>query len=376
MLCSSTYQYDNWYELMAQVTQQQIANRLGLSQQAVAIALSSNPNSLKQLRPETRQLILGTVKQMGYVPHHGARSLRLGKTHSIGHVGSSLVGLHMERVGLIATLAVEMGYQVLLAVNEDGDCDRQKKLIDELLARRVDGLIISITPDCDTSLYRKLRERNIPLVLRGYLSDPGNLPIVSVDVEEGVYQATRHLLDLGHRDIAMGLGKDSASVPHNRLAGCERALAERGLMLGEGRVLKDRPITFQNCYDFTRDQLSRTPRPTAIIYSNDEMAFVGMRAIHEMGLEVPRDISVVGVDDIPLAAFGSPPLTTIRQPIGEVGRCALELLMKQINGFTITESSHVVLKPELVIRQSTGPARGSGKQSEGKQTQNRKGDKS
>lgn len=344
---------------MIRVTQHEIARTLGLSSQSVRLALSNDVSMQKQLRPETRQQILRVVQEMGYVPHHGARSLKLGKTFSIGHVGSSLVGLHMERVGIIATLAGKLGYQVFLAVNEDGSRDQQKTLIEELLARRVDGLIISIAPDCETSLYRKLRQENVPFVLRGYLSEPGDLPLVSVDIEEGVYQATRHLLDLGHRDIAMGLGTFTASIPHNRLAGCERALAERGLKLGDGRVLKDRSITFQDCYDFTKDQLSRTPRPTAIIYNNDEMAFAGMRAIREMGLEIPRDISVVGVDDIPLAAFGSPPLTTIRQPTVEVGQSALELLMKQINGCSLAGASHVVLKPELMIRQSTGVARGA-----------------
>ena len=127
------------------------------------------------------------------------------------------------------------------------------------------------------------------------------------------------------------------------------------MSLGAGRVLDDRPGTIEAIRVFTQEQLSRSPRPTAIIFNNDEMALAGLRVIREMGLEVPRDVSVVGVDDAPLAENTWPPLTTVRQPRAELGRAALELLMKQIRGEDIRGQTRVLLPTELVVRQSTGP---------------------
>ena len=335
------------------VTLENVAAEAGVSRTSVAHVL--NRNDLRY-SAATRTRIQDVAKRLGYRRNELARSLSVGKTHCIGFVGHSLrTVLTMAKVDAIATLAQEMGYHLFLAgANEDGDRDLEKKLIENLLARGVDGLIVSIVPECDLSYYRELQKREISLVLSGYHSDPGDLSLVSLDIEGGIYEATKHLLDLGHRDIALALGIFSVATPHNRLDGVKRALQEQGLELAPGRVMDDRPSHVECAREFTREQLSRSPRPTAILYNNDELALAGMRTIREMGLDIPRDVSVVGVDDLPLAENTWPPLTTVRQPRGELGRAVLDQLMNKIRGDGLHGKAQVLLPTELIVRQSTG----------------------
>ena len=336
------------------VTLKDIARETGLNFRSVSQVLHGS----HRYSPTTQKRVREVAQRLGYRPNAVARSMARGKTHCIGYVGHSLrAPLTMEKVEVIATQAQQMGYHLFLAgANEEGNRALEREIIEELLARRVDGLIINIIPESDLSFYLSLQKQGIPLVLTGHHSKPAGLPMVTVDIEGGVYEATRHLLDLGHRDLALAFGEYAVRSPHNRLDGCRKALQERGISLAAGRVFDDRPGTIEAICRYTKDQLGQSPRPTAIIFNSDEMAFAGLRVIREMGLEIPRDVSVVGVDDLPLAENTWPPLTTVRQPRAELGRAALELLMKQIRGEDIRGQKRILLPTALVVRQSTGPA--------------------
>ncbi len=340
------------------VTLKDVAREAGLSFATVSHVLHRHDPRYSAL---TRRRVQRVAQRMGYRADAVARSMVQGKTYCIGVVGYSLSGqMSMERVESIVIRAQELGYQTFLAGrNEEGDMDLEKQLIEELLAHRVDGLIILIQSECDTTYYESLQRRKIPFVLQGHLTRPNALPVVSVDAEHGYYELTRHLLDLGHRDIAVPLGWYTARAPHNRLAGVQRALRERGLCLPQGRVLKDKLMSFETAYEFTREQMRQPSPPTAILYNNDEMALSGLRALREMGLDVPRDVSVAGYDDLPIAAHTWPPLTTARQPRAELGDATLQLLMEQLNGHPSSTENHRILKPKLIVRQSTGPVRSS-----------------
>jgi len=304
----------------------------------------------------TRQRVEEIAKQLGYRPDTLARSLTLGKTNTIGVVGHDFVtSINMERVDAIAAFAQRQGYHILLA---GGGLDilsgGEKELVDGLLSRRIDGLIIFIAAQSDISFYRELGEKGIPIVLTTHVRIP-NLPCVTVNIEQGYYEATRHLLEQGHRKIALAVATQFQIGLRNRFHGYQRALKSYGVTETEKLLPASGHMSISDSYEFTKEQIRRRQRPTAIIYANDEHAIAGLHALEEAGMDVPKEISVVGCDDLPFAQYTSPPLTTVYQPKGEVSQAAIELLIKQIDGQLVRKNVAVPLLTKLIIRQSTGP---------------------
>jgi LacI family transcriptional regulator len=340
------------------VTLKEVAQEAGLSVGTVSQLLhKSDP----RYSPDTRNRVAGIAQRLGYRPNHVARSMVRGRTHCVGVVGHMLDShIGMTRVDAMGSELQGRSYQMFLAGRKvDVEFVEQRRIIEDLIARRVDGLIIFIEPNADTTYYHELGARKIPFVLVGILSDPEELPVVSVDVEDGMYEATRHLLDLGHRNIAAAFGQYIMSYPNlGRPPGFRGAMEELGLSVSLGRIMSEQYATLEATHEFTRSQMTQPFRPTAIVYSNDEMALAGISALRELGLDVPRDVSVVGYDDLPVARYTWPPLTTVRQPNEELSKAVVELLMEHIHNGTSRRGSRVVLKPKLVIRGSTAPVRG------------------
>ncbi len=308
----------------------------------------------RRYNPATRRRVQEVARRMGYRPNALARAMVHGKSRSIGIVGHDLAtSLNVERLQAIATSARSLGYHMFLSSGQEETPALIEETIEDLLARKVDGLIVFIAPEADTRYYESLRKRGVPFVLIGTLSRPSTLPLVMIDGEAGGYAATRHLLALGHREIAFASGRYMAQDTSPRRRGFERAMREAGAPIPAHRVLSDQAISRQSVGDFTRRQLRGFPRATAILNANDNMAFTCIHAIAEMGLRVPQDVSVVGYDDLPIAQDAWPELTTIRQPRAEVSQAAVGMLIDQIEGNR--SSQRLVLKPELIVRQSTAP---------------------
>lgn len=337
------------------VTLKDIARQVGVTVGTVSDVLRTDD---PRYNPATRKKIHQAAERQGYRPNRLAQAMVRGRSHMLGLVGYHLgILVTMQKVDAIVLEAQKHGYELLLTGRrEQADPAAEREFIENLLARQVDGLIILNEPECDLSYYQQLQQRRVPMVLVGNHAQPGNLPLVSVDSAAGVHAATRHLLALGHREFALVLGAYTANLPHNRLAGCTRALRERGLVLRPERVLRQGLMHFRAAYTFTRRLLRSPSRPTAIIYNNDEAAQAGMLALREMGLEIPRDASVIGYDDIPAAAYLCPPLTTVRQPREELAHAVMRLLLRQVEGDGLGGNGHVRLIPKLIVRRSTGPA--------------------
>jgi LacI family transcriptional regulator len=215
----------------------------------------------------------------------------------------------MEKVQVISSELHRLGYKMFLAGGEESDIALEREIVEDLLARRVEGLIINVEPDADPAYYEELQQRGVPLVLLGLLRQPRPLPIVSVDTEDGMCQAIRHLLDLGHRDIAFPIGSYGVRMGVGRWPAIQRTMHEAGIPLRQEWILHEVPCTAENSDAFTR-RVMRPPgaasRPTAIIYANDELAMSGMHVLREMGFEIPRDVSVMGYDDLPVAKLINP----------------------------------------------------------------------
>ncbi|MDE3133722.1 MAG: LacI family DNA-binding transcriptional regulator [Acidobacteriota bacterium] len=322
-----------------------VARAAAVSHQTVSRVLNGHPN----VRPATRERVLAAIEALGYRPNLAARALASGRSTQLG-----LVTLNTMLLGPVATLyAVEQaariaGYSV--SVTSVGSINRHTlhECVSRLLQQSVAGVIIIAPVDTRDSPLSAL-PADLPAV--AVEADPDSaVPGVTVDQELGAYLATRHLLDLGHRAIAHISGPEDFIEAQQRVVGWRRALTEANLPSPDVLV---GDWSAQSGYDAGR-LLAGTPEVTAVFAANDNMALGLLRALSEQGRSVPRDISIVGFDDIAEAGFFTPPLTSIRQDFAEMGRRSVELLLRQVE--TAARSvEHITLAPELVLRDSTAP---------------------
>lgn len=334
-------------------TLKEVAQDVGLSLQTVSDVL--NCGDLRY-SAKTRARIQAAAERLGYRPNLMAQSMVTGRTNAIGMLAPDLdTQVTVEKINAIYHQAAAAGYQVYLGLARDGGkCD---EILQGFIDRRVDGLICLVPPDFDPAPCRRRFATGTPLVMAGLVGDAAaasGLPVVEVLTAQGVCQATRHLIDLGHRRIAFAVGSVNAAVPGGRLAGYRQALKESRLRFDPGLVMADREVTHEESRVFTQAMLDRPAPPTAILYSNDEMALVGVQTLAELGLRVPQDISVVGYDDLFFSAHMRPALTTSRQPREDLAAAVMALLQDQIAGRDRT-ARVTALAPTLVVRQSTGP---------------------
>lgn len=334
-------------------TSQDVAQKAGVSRTTVSFVLNDLPGV--KISAETRQRVLDAARQLDYYPTAAARSLASGKTQRIGLV----LGKGKDRLAADAFLptflqgitaaAHQRGYLLLLQLAEDiSSPQAYAHLIRE---QQVDGLILS-GPRTDDPLLAQLAQERFPLILHGRLAEYDFLH-VDVDNQVGAYQATQYLIGLGHRRIGFVSNAPLCYLGAKaRLAGYESALEEHNLPF-EQDLLRTAAFLPRTGRAAMADLL-RLPRPpTAILAASDVVALGAMRAIHQAGLEIPDDISVVGFDDILLAAEACPPLTTVRVPAYGLGWTAAEVLITLIDSQEPVSS--VVLSPELIVRESCAP---------------------
>ncbi len=325
-----------------------VARLAGVSTATVSRAL----NGTGQIAPATRKAIAAAVDQLGYSPNPIARSLVTNTTQTIALLLPDITNpFYAELVRGIQESALSRGHMMLLCTTE-GDPQREEEYLTLLRAKRVDGALVDglvLPPD---RIARFVRD-GFPIVCLDRDIDSSSIPLVQVDNRLGGRLATEHLLELGHTRIAHVTGAQALGISEERIAGYRDALAAAGVD-ADPRLLADGEFTEEGGYEATRGLLDSGVPFTAVFAGNDLSAIGAVNAIAGNGLRVPGDVSVVGFDDLHLAAFTSPPLTTIRQPAAEIARRATEILMDLTHGMPVRRMRHL-LKPELVIRASTAP---------------------
>jgi len=347
------------------VTLADVARESGFSASTVSIVLNEAPLS-RYLAEETKHLIRATSKQLGYRPDAAARSLRSRRSHTIGimvfDISDPFCTLILK--GIQRTLQPTSYLPLIMdAHNEPKQFERYLQM---MLERRLEGLIIVANwLFVDINMLVALEQEQIPLMLIG--RENGPMSSVMVDNEAGGHAAMKHLFDLGHRDIAVIRGPVQLGDSSRRWAGMSRFAKDAGLALNPSLIVdlpdaSDPNSGFHEGYSLTKRLLSGRKRFTAIAAFDDLTAFGAMRALHEEGLRVPEDCSVIGFDDIPYAALVSPSLTTVQQPMEEMGRMAVEHVLHGIDAVgravTVTQAQHL-LPPRIAIRETTGrPGRG------------------
>jgi DNA-binding LacI/PurR family transcriptional regulator len=323
-----------------------VARLAGVSVQTVSVAI----NHPTRIAPETRERILAAIDELGYQPLAVARSLRTGSTHTIALVVSDITNPFFAKMAdAVEDHAHEAGYNLIL-YNTHADPEREQGYLHMAAQRWVDGVLFVTTTDTMNGLDA-LGAAGIPFLAIDRIPDGYDGPWVILDNKKTGAIAGEHLLDLGHRCLAHISGPLDLRLSRERLESFEAAIRARGLE-PLPHAAGDSTWSCASGYQAMRLLLEAGPRPTAVFAANDRLAIGATRAMAEVGLRVPEDVSIVGVDDIESAAYQSPPLTTVRQSLPEVATLGTKILLDLLRGEESVRTQ-VVFEPELVVRGST-----------------------
>ena len=307
-------------------------------------------NGTRFVSEKARERVEDAIHALGYVPSAIARSLKNNNTRTFGMVIPNNSNPYFaEIIKGVENRCFAAGYNVILC-NSNDDPERQASYIRVLAEKRIDGLVL-VASGSDAAVRATIGELKIPLVLLDREVSGLNCDLVEVDHVAGGMIATRHLLELGHPRVACISGPPGLSPSSQRRAGWKQALAEAGVERREGDLARG-DFTPRGGYLAMQTLLKRRPPPTAVFICNDLMAIGALAAAREAGVCVPDDLSIVGFDDIELAAYSAPPLSTVVQPKLKIGTLAAELLLERVEAHRAIER-RVILDPQLKIRSST-----------------------
>jgi LacI family transcriptional regulator len=328
----------------------ELARHLDLSPSTVSVVLNNVPG--RSISEATRVRIREAAKKFQYRPSLVARGLRRQATQTIGvllpEVGE---GYHAEVLGGIANELEQHHYSYLIAQHRH-NAERVLEYTEMLVSRGVEGFIA-----IDTHLVDAF---HVPVIaVAGHTRLPGVTNVV-LNHQNAAQLTMRHLFDLGHRQIAVIKGQKASSDTATRWEATLAAARELGLDIPKSLVVQlDRDETSPEiAYSAVQRLLRAGRRLTALVCFNDVAAMGAIRAINEAGLLVPGDISVVGFDDLHLAAFATPSITTIRQPLQQMGKTAARMLLERLHSHR-QHRADIAVEPKMMVRESTGPAKQS-----------------
>jgi LacI family transcriptional regulator len=324
-----------------------VAQLAGVSTATVSHVL----NSTRAVSDLSKERVLAAMEQLHYQPNAVARSLRMSETLTIGLIVPDVEIPFFAKVARsIEAAANDVGYNVILC-NSGWSLNQELLYLDNLLARRVDGLIC-ISLLMTSEHVAPLLKRHTPVIWFEQTRTGGLFDSVVIDNFKGAYDATTHLIAHGHRRIGCILGLPNSQLTIDRLAGYRHALHEHGLPFDD-TLLCAGDYTPPTGLAGMRRLLDLPDPPSAVFAYNDMMALGAMQAVSERGLRVPDHIAVIGFDGIALTEHTCPPLSTVEQPIAEMSRLAIDMLLDRINDRAPRESRTVVVQPHLVCRAST-----------------------
>ena len=338
------------------VTLKQVAANAGVSYQTVSKVL----NKQIKVTKETEQRILDSVQALGYRPNILARSLRSQRSHLIGYSWAPTPPGQVNPIldqflQSMVQAAENAGYHLLTFPYRAGDqvIDAYKDLIE---TNRVDAFVLS-SVEFDDPRIQYLRQVNFPFVAFGRSNSDWDIPFVDIDGGAGMQMVVGHLVEQGHKRIAALVWPTTSRVGQNRMEGLQLGLQRAGIQILPQFIAEGEGVyTFG--YQATARWLEQPgERPTAIIAFNDAMAIGAMHAILDHGLQVGGDIAVTGFDDTPMIQYLTPPLTSVRQPIWEVGQSVMAMMLERLNAGeadTARESHpHLLITPRLIVRASS-----------------------
>ncbi len=334
------------------VTLKDLARELGVSITTVSRGLAGYGD----VAQETQVRIRDTAVRMGYQPNLTARRLQKQQTGTLGFIMPTFGPrfsdpFFSEFIAGIGNEAANHDYDLLVSTHAP-DSEGERKIYQRAVTGAwVDGLIVVRTREEDGRI-QLLSQHQFPFVAFGRTDDAYEFPFVDEDSEAGMQTLVQHFISLGHQRIAFITPPSGLMFGRYRLKGFQDTMVQNGLLVPDGWIVEG-DMTQRGGAEVTEQLLALTPRPTAILAGNDLMALGVMNRLQQLGFVVGQDVAVGGFDDIPLVEHSNPPLTTIHQPIYEIGRRTCAMLIDIVNGRT-PPNPHSLLIPTLVVRASSG----------------------
>lgn len=321
-----------------------VAHLAGVSHQTVSRVLHDSPH----VRGDTRERVLAAIRRLDYRPNSMAQALVTGRSKTLGVVSfdTTLYGPASTLLG-IELAAHDAGYAVSVSSLRSLNRAAVSAAIQQLRDQGVDGVAVIAPHQAVIDALRYVKSDFAVVAVEA--GPDASIPVATVDHMAGAAAATRHLMNLGHATVWHLAGPVDWMESDERINGWKSVLESAGAPVP---ALFRGDWTPRSGYELGEEML-KIPEMTAVFVANDQMALGLLRKLHEVGREVPRDLSIVGFDDIPEAAYFTPPLTTVRQDFAELGRRCLHTLLCRIEGKD--GPTRVVVAPELVVRDSTGP---------------------
>lgn len=326
----------------------EVAKYAGVS----AITVSRVINNSGYFSQEVRERVEKAIAELGYVPNTLARSLRSRRTQTVALMVTDITNPFFTTLARgVEDTANQAGYTVIFC-NTDESQEKEEKYLKVLLQKQVDGLLLVPTQSSGKAI-QQIQTHGTPVVVLDRRIPDVAVDTVRCDSVDGAYQLARYLISLGHRQIAILSGAPGISTADDRVTGYRKALAEANIDIDEQYIFRG-AVTPESGYRMTRQAVSLSLRPTALIASNNFITIGAMKALQEIGLEVPDDVALVGFDDLPPAMVTFPFFTVTSQPAYEMGTTAMELLLKRLEGKESDPYQEVILPTQLIIRHSSG----------------------
>lgn len=322
-----------------------VAKKAGVSISTVSRVLSNKV----PVNAETRVRVVNAVKELDYQPNLIAKGLKGGSTNTIGLIIPDISNPYYPKIARsVEEQAKKNGYSLILC-NTEESLKEELMYVDMLKKRYVDGIIF-ITVLKESNHILKLKRSGFPVVQLDRCSNP-EVDCVTSDNVYGAYIMTKHLIENGHRNIAIIAGNMDMQIYVDRFLGCMMALNEMDVKISDEYIAKN-AVTVEDAYESMMKFLKMPQRPTAVFSPNDIKTLGVYKAIRDCNLRIPEDISVVGYDNIDISEYMDPPLTTFEQPVKAMGAQAVERLVDQIEKTSKIECARIVLQGSMVIRRS------------------------
>ncbi|SEQ09723.1 transcriptional regulator, LacI family [Virgibacillus subterraneus] len=328
------------------ITIYDVAREANVSMATVSRVVNGNPN----VKPVTRKKVLATIEQLGYRPNAVARGLASKKTTTVGAIIPDISSIFFAELARgIEDIATMYKYNMILS-NSDQNKDKELQLINTMLEKQVDGILFMGGNITDEHV-KQFESSSIPVVLAATYDESNRIPSVNIDYEAAAFEATSFLLGKGNEKIAFISGQDDTLINQQKYNGYLRAFKEKSKTVDDEYILRG-DYSYDSGLEAVDQLLSLNKKPTAVFVASDEMALGVIHGAQDRGYKVPEDLEVFGFDNTRLATMVRPTLSTIVQPMYDIGAVAMRLLTKYMNKEEVEEKK-VVLPHRIVERTST-----------------------
>lgn len=331
---------------MNNITIYDVAREANVSMATVSRVVNRNPN----VKPATRKKVMDVIDRLGYRPNAVARGLASKKTTTVGLIIPDISNIFFAELARgIEDIATMYNYNIILS-NSDENKDKELHLFNTMLGKQVDGLIL-MSANISEEHVVEFKKSPVPVVLAGSLEETGQIPSVNINYEEASYDSTTSFINSGHSNIGLVIGNFDEPINKKKISGYRRALEENNIPYNEEYVVEG-DYSYDSGLDAVQKLTQLTEKPTAILVGADEAAVGVVHSAQDHGFKVPEDIEVISFDNTKLTLMVRPKITTIVQPLYDIGAVAMRLLTKLMNKESVSEQT-VILPHRIEQRNST-----------------------